>query len=34
MVNYKTLVGMKELAGAFIQRCSVNEVFWKIAYFY
>ena len=26
----KTLVGMKESAGAVIQSCSVNKAFWKI----
>ena len=26
----KSLVGMEESAGAVIERCSVNEVFWKI----
>ena len=27
----KSLFGMEELAGAVLQRCSVNKVLWKIA---
>ena len=27
----KSLIGMEELAGAVLQRCSVNKVLWKIA---